>query len=63
MPADSVRPPDAPLHTVACWNALHDRRKLYKAYPTREEAELTVSALRINGIDAEILAPGEQAEK
>jgi hypothetical protein len=49
----------APFYQVMIWNGLHDARKLYKAYREEDDAKLAVAALRMHGMDAELVTVGK----
>lgn len=48
-----------PLHQVMIWDLTHERRKFYKAYKDKKDAEITVTALRMHGLDAELVTVGD----
>jgi len=50
---------DKPFFTVVCWNAEHTRRKLFKNYTDRAQAEIDIKALRGHGIEAELVTVGD----
>lgn len=50
----------SPFHQVVIWNGLHDRRKLYKVYRDKDDAEIAVAALRMHGMDAELVVVGQK---
>lgn len=52
---DSASPP----HRVMIWDLTHERRKLYKAYKDKHDAEIAVAALRVHGLDAELVTAGD----
>lgn len=51
----------APFYQVVIWNGLHDQRKFYKAYRDEDDAKLAVTALRMHGMDAELVVVGKNA--
>lgn len=48
-----------PFHQVCIWDGEHARRKFYKAYKDKKDAEITVTALRMHGLDAELVTVGD----
>lgn len=42
---------------VWVWNGEHTKRKLFKAYASQIDADLTVKALRVHGLDAVVVRP------
>lgn len=47
-----------PMYQVMVWNGDHTKRKLFKAYADKADAELTVAALRTHTLDAELVTVG-----
>lgn len=58
--ADTDSPDSAKLpHRVMIWDGTHERRKLYKAYKDKHDAEIAVAALRVHQLDAELVSVGD----
>lgn len=57
--ADTNLPNGAqPFHQVVIWDGERKRTKLYKAYSDELDAKIAVTALRMWGMDAELVTVG-----